>query len=34
VFETDIKAWCEDTGNTLDNIAKSGKDITATITKK
>jgi TusA-related sulfurtransferase len=34
VFETDIKAWCEDTGNTLDNIAKSGKDIIATITKK
>jgi tRNA 2-thiouridine synthesizing protein A len=34
VFEPDIKAWCEDTGNTLDNIAKSGKDITATITKK
>jgi tRNA 2-thiouridine synthesizing protein A len=33
-FEPDIKAWCEDTGNTLNGITKSGKDIVASITKK
>ncbi len=33
-FENDIKKWCEETGNVLDNITKSGEDITATITKK
>lgn len=33
-FEPDIKAWCDETGNVLTNISKSGKDIIATITKK
>jgi tRNA 2-thiouridine synthesizing protein A len=33
-FEPDITAWCNETGNVLDGITKSGKDITATITKK
>lgn len=33
-FEPDIKAWCEDTGNELTSITKSGKDIIAVITKK
>jgi TusA-related sulfurtransferase len=33
-FEPDIKAWCHETGNVLDSIAKSGKDIIATVTKK
>jgi len=33
-FEPDIKAWCNETGNTLTNITKSGKDIIATVTKK
>jgi TusA-related sulfurtransferase len=33
-FEPDIKAWCNETGNALTNITKSGKDIIATITKK
>jgi TusA-related sulfurtransferase len=33
-FEPDVLAWCKETGNTLGNITKSGKDITVTITKK
>ncbi|HEX9020840.1 MAG TPA: sulfurtransferase TusA family protein [Nitrospirota bacterium] len=33
-FEPDIKAWCNETGNVLNKISKSGKDIIATITKK
>lgn len=33
-FEPDIKAWCSETGNKLGGIAKDGKVITATITKK
>jgi TusA-related sulfurtransferase len=33
-FEPDVAAWCKETGNTLNGISKSGKDITATITKK
>ncbi len=33
-FGPDIKVWCEDTGNELTSITKSGKDITAIITKK
>jgi TusA-related sulfurtransferase len=33
-FEKDIVAWCRTTGNKLDGIAKAGKDLTATITKK
>jgi TusA-related sulfurtransferase len=33
-FEPDVTAWCKETGNTLTGIAKSGKDITVTITKK
>ncbi len=33
-FGPDIKSWCEDTGNTLTSITKSGKDIIAIITKK
>ena len=33
-FEPDIKAWCDETGNVLTNLTKSGKDIIATITKK
>ncbi len=33
-FEPDIKAWCNETGNTLSNVAKTGKDIIATVTKK
>lgn len=33
-FEPDITAWCKETGNPLNSITKSGKDITATITKK
>jgi TusA-related sulfurtransferase len=33
-FEPDIKAWCHETGNTLTNVNKSGKDIIATVTKK
>lgn len=33
-FEPDITAWCNETGNVLNSITKSGKDITAMITKK
>ena len=33
-FEPDVQAWCKETGNTLDNLTKSGKDITVVITKK
>jgi len=33
-FEPDIKAWCNETGNTLGGIAKDGKVTIATITKK
>jgi TusA-related sulfurtransferase len=33
-FEPDITAWCNETGNVLNGITKSGMDITATITKK
>lgn len=33
-FEPDIKAWCDETGNALTNVTKTGKDIIATITKK
>ena len=33
-FEPDVIAWSKETGNTLNGITKSGKDITATITKK
>ena len=33
-FEPDIKAWCDETGNILNSITKSGKDTVATITKK
>jgi TusA-related sulfurtransferase len=33
-FEPDVLAWSKETGNTLNGITKSGKDITATITKK
>jgi len=33
-FEPDVAAWCKETGNVLNGITKSGKDITATITKK
>ena len=32
-FEPDITAWCNETKNKLGGITKSGKDITATITK-
>ena len=33
-FEPDVIAWCKETGNKLDSLTKSGKDITAVITKK
>ncbi len=33
-FEPDIVAWCNETGNTLNSVTKSGSDIIATITKK
>jgi len=33
-FEADIKAWCNETENTLNDLTKSGSDIVATITKK
>jgi tRNA 2-thiouridine synthesizing protein A len=33
-FEPDIKAWCNETGNALTGVTKSGKDIIALITKK
>jgi len=33
-FEPDIKAWCNETGNVLTSIARSGKDIIVTVTKK
>ena len=33
-FEKDITAWCHSTGNKLEGIVKSGKDLTATIIKK
>jgi TusA-related sulfurtransferase len=33
-FEPDIIAWCRDTGNVLEGLTKSGKDITAIIIKK
>jgi TusA-related sulfurtransferase len=33
-FEPDIRAWASETGNVLEGISKSGKDITATIKKK
>ena len=33
-FEPDIKAWCDETGNALTSIKKSGTDTIAIITKK
>ena len=33
-FEPDVTAWCKETGNILNSVSKSGKDITAVITKK
>ncbi|GAB4490535.1 MAG: hypothetical protein OHK006_23470 [Thermodesulfovibrionales bacterium] len=33
-FEADVMAWCKETGNTLKEIKKDGKDITAVIVKK
>jgi TusA-related sulfurtransferase len=33
-FENDIKKWCEETGNVLESVIRSGVDITATITKE
>ena len=33
-FEADIRAWSKETGNILQDITKSGKDIIATIIKK
>ena len=33
-FEADIKAWCNETGNILNGVAKAGKDLVATLTKK
>ena len=33
-FEPDVTAWCKETGNILSSVSKSGKDITAVITKK
>jgi len=33
-FEPDVTAWCKETGNILKSISKTGKDITAVITKK
>ena len=33
-FEPDIKAWCNETGNVLGSVTKSGNDTTVTITKK
>jgi TusA-related sulfurtransferase len=32
-FEPDVTAWCNETGNVLNSLTKSGKDIVATITK-
>jgi tRNA 2-thiouridine synthesizing protein A len=33
-FEPDIIAWCKETGHVMNSIAKSGKEITVTVTKK
>lgn len=33
-FEPDVTAWCKETGNVLNSVSKSGKDLTAVITKK
>ena len=33
-FEPDVQAWCKETGNTMNSLTKSGKDITVVITKK
>ena len=33
-FEPDVIAWCKETGNKMDSMTKSGKDITVVITKK
>jgi TusA-related sulfurtransferase len=33
-FEPDVKAWCKETGNILNSVSQTGKDITAVITKK
>ncbi len=33
-FESDILAWCNETGNSLNSINKEGKDIIATVSKK
>jgi len=33
-FEPDVKAWCKETGNILNSVATSGKEITAVVTKK
>jgi TusA-related sulfurtransferase len=30
-FESDVKAWCETTGNTLAGLCRQGDTITATI---
>lgn len=33
-FEPDVTAWCKETGNILNSFTKSGKVMTATVTKK
>ena len=33
-FAPDVTAWCKETGNTLNSVSTTGKDITAVITKK
>jgi TusA-related sulfurtransferase len=33
-FEADIRAWSKETGNILQGVTRSGKDITAVIVKK
>lgn len=33
-FEPDVIAWCRETGNILENVTKSGTDITVRIVKK
>lgn len=30
-FESDVRAWCETTGNLLEDLARDGDTVTATI---
>lgn len=33
-FEADVRAWCKETGNTLKDLKKEGRDTTVVLEKK